>query len=490
MAVGQETYYEVLGVRQNATQEEIKAAYRRRIQEWHPDVCKRPNALEKSQQINEAYHVLKDPVSRKAYDEELRPSHESRYTQESATEHFRQETSYGRAAASRAEEMREWDIDQTLREAAVALWKGSKSYRREEAGCGSSMAVGCSAWFLVLALIFPPGAIILYFIIRGTFFPNGRFVGLGPILGGMAAWLGIAVVVGGIGISALNSMAENSSNNRTAYNRDYSSPTYELGPVGPEVPERMPLEEANAGLLKAAQDGDEHEVRRFIQEGADLAARGESEMTALHFAVAGESSACVAALIELGADLEAKDIDGFTPLHIAVQQVSVSMTEQLLGLGADVNARDNNDVTPLIIASRVFTYKDIADMEAESGRRLNRNAFAARNDARTGQMSALLEAGADINAANNKGVTALIICCLKGFELGANLLLDHGADPLPRTTDGESALDIATRLNLSHELLQRLQPAPEEVVPDEDRSKTGDGSGQTPPTVVGGGGGD
>ncbi len=62
-------YYEVLGVGRNASQDEIKAAFRRLARQYHPDVNKDdPQAEERFKLINEAYQVLSDPESRAVYD--------------------------------------------------------------------------------------------------------------------------------------------------------------------------------------------------------------------------------------------------------------------------------------------------------------------------------------------------------------------------------------------------------------------------------------
>ncbi|CUU05929.1 molecular chaperone DnaJ [Armatimonadetes bacterium GBS] len=62
-------YYAILGVSRDASQDEIKAAYRRLARQLHPDVNKDdPDAEEKFKQLNEAYQVLSDPEARALYD--------------------------------------------------------------------------------------------------------------------------------------------------------------------------------------------------------------------------------------------------------------------------------------------------------------------------------------------------------------------------------------------------------------------------------------
>ncbi len=63
-------YYKILGVDKNASQDDIKKAFRKLARKYHPDLNPNdPSAKDKFQEINEANEVLSDPEKRKKYDE-------------------------------------------------------------------------------------------------------------------------------------------------------------------------------------------------------------------------------------------------------------------------------------------------------------------------------------------------------------------------------------------------------------------------------------
>ncbi len=89
-------YYAILGVERGASADDIRKAYRRLAQRYHPDVSKEENAEERFKEVSESYQTLSDPEQREAYDqlgrhrpgEDFQPSPEwdSRFWQQGVAE--------------------------------------------------------------------------------------------------------------------------------------------------------------------------------------------------------------------------------------------------------------------------------------------------------------------------------------------------------------------------------------------------------------------
>jgi molecular chaperone DnaJ len=75
-------YYDVLGVAREASEKDIKSAYRKLAMKYHPDQSKASDAEERFKEISEAYAVLSDPEKRRQYDQFGHAGIDSTYTQE------------------------------------------------------------------------------------------------------------------------------------------------------------------------------------------------------------------------------------------------------------------------------------------------------------------------------------------------------------------------------------------------------------------------
>ena len=82
-------YYKILGVSKNASQEEIKKAYRKLALQYHPDKNKgNKSAEEKFKKINEAYAVLSDKEKRQQYDQFGSTGFHQRFSREDIFRNF------------------------------------------------------------------------------------------------------------------------------------------------------------------------------------------------------------------------------------------------------------------------------------------------------------------------------------------------------------------------------------------------------------------
>ena len=62
-------YYEILGISKNASDEDIKSAFRKKALEYHPDRNKSKDAESKFKEVNEAYQILSDSEKKNRYDQ-------------------------------------------------------------------------------------------------------------------------------------------------------------------------------------------------------------------------------------------------------------------------------------------------------------------------------------------------------------------------------------------------------------------------------------
>ena len=115
----------------------------------------------------------------------------------------------------------------------------------------------------------------------------------------------------------------------------------------------LPDNSGNTPLIYAAQKGLVNNIKVLLAHGAMVNYRNPATgLSALSAAAAEGHSDAVRLLIRSGkADVNIADLSGRTPIFYAVEQGQTDTLRNLLSLGADVNAKDNNGVTALMRAS-------------------------------------------------------------------------------------------------------------------------------------------
>jgi ankyrin repeat protein len=163
-------------------------------------------------------------------------------------------------------------------------------------------------------------------------------------------------------------------------------------------------------LMTCARTGNVDAVKALIARGANVNAKeARYGQTALMWAVEQKHLAAARALIEHGADVRARSEGGFTPLLFAAQQGDLELVKTLLAAGADVN-----EATP------PPTY-----VEAFDTYNLRTRRTLARPTAPPG------------------GTTALLMAAASGHEAVGLFLLEHGANPNAADVNGTTALHYA-----------------------------------------------
>ena len=178
-------------------------------------------------------------------------------------------------------------------------------------------------------------------------------------------------------------------------------------------------------------------------------------------------------LLKNGEDVNARDPEGRTALHYIISSKNLENIRLLLDAGSELEVKGGSDgETPLILAARTNRNPTVLSMLLKAGANVNATnslgETALMGTAWKGtpeSMQLLLEAGADINARSSIGRNVLLNACGMNTPENVQFLLEAGADGQIRTTFGSTVYrEASTNPNLVGtellETLKKLSPPP------------------------------
>lgn len=237
----------------------------------------------------------------------------------------------------------------------------------------------------------------------------------------------------------------------------------EAGPVGSPVMSKADLQ---GNLMAALGDDDAKAVQRLIAAGADvnepLSGTGQTPV------MMAESPEMLQFLLSKGADIKATDAEGGTVLHYAVSRpLALELLPICSLVGVDANAKGWGGQTALHAAVAYLAEKPLpttgevlVELKKKSAsskdpvepQKMNTAGFGEFPSAPTltkeqQLLDSLIMGGADKNATDADGNTALILCTMANKYQLVEYLLDKGADKTIKNKDGATALSLAKDLN-------------------------------------------
>jgi quinoprotein dehydrogenase-associated probable ABC transporter substrate-binding protein len=184
-------------------------------------------------------------------------------------------------------------------------------------------------------------------------------------------------------------------------------------------------------LTSAARQRYTNMIKLLVDHKADVNLANADGMTPLLESAMRDDVPSIEVLLAHGADVEAKGPGGFGPLALSIEERKYQAAKALIDAGAKVNvAAGDQRLTPLMIAA------------AES-RPAEGSIFVPSSTRPIDIAKALIKSGADVNAKDKDGMTALMIAASHNNAPMVGLLLQSGANPAAKNAKGQTALDIA-----------------------------------------------
>lgn len=203
-------------------------------------------------------------------------------------------------------------------------------------------------------------------------------------------------------------------------------------------------------IFRASCKADAEQLRRLIEQGADVNARSRDGLTPLIMASLKGKTAVVELLVEHGADVNAQDNNGWTPLAYALDRSTVSAIVKRLkykfrSMSSDqavfmhysyLAPKFDNIIAKLLISNGA----DVTHIYALDMTPLLSAVFSGNDEI----VELLLTKGANVNEKDSDGYSPLMCAAMQGYSNIVKLLIEHGADVNSTNNYGISVLTMAS----------------------------------------------
>jgi ankyrin repeat protein len=167
--------------------------------------------------------------------------------------------------------------------------------------------------------------------------------------------------------------------------------------------------DVNSKLIASAKKGDAITVKALLGKGAKVNAKDKDGKTSLMWAAKEGHPITAQTLLDKGAEVNIKDKDGRTALMWAAKEDHPLTAQVLLNKGAAVNVKDKDGKTALMWAA-------IESHPVQELMKINADAYTLIDQDSTNTVKRLLNSGAEVNAKDKDGRTALTWAAMGGYE--------------------------------------------------------------------------
>ena len=196
------------------------------------------------------------------------------------------------------------------------------------------------------------------------------------------------------------------------------------------------------------------DVQFLLDADIDVNHFSSAVYTPLHIAVTKSNIDLVTLILDQDVNIDSVTIGGKTPLHIAVDKHDEAIIQKLLSHNADPRLKDAPGNTSLHLAVQIKQEARSEPVQAITS--YTSPLPICYHTCSVQTVQAIIDHGADVNAVNNRGETALWFACVDGQDSFVKILIDAGADPNIVDKNDDICLHAAIHGQCSTETIRKI----------------------------------